>query len=931
MKPLGGLFFRGATLTEHDDLAPGAGTVGCIALGRQQLLADLELRLGLPTPTVAHGVRLQQWSRRLAEVANRGSVFYAASYGVDPIGTASTLLAWRDQLVDAGWNGEPVADGGDRLDTFADLEREGGPLPPGVPDRLRRVEQELGATRSAVWEELRLAEPREAWPGRWRRVFQLLEGRATPVREASLSFPPTSTGSDLGRLQASIRGEVVPQGIEGDGSVVIMTGETSWDVAHAVAATLRNSCNEGSVVLRGGDKYPLDAALATQGLASLGLDSDSVWRPALQLLPLAVELAYKPRDPYRVLELATLPVGPFAGWVGSMLARALSSAPGVGGRSWEQAKRDICERLDARLSQATPAQSDSFRDAANSASAERMKAVAEWLEGPSHDPMEGAPRAVLLDIAGRVATWLQQRLAQALACAPDTVRAGVHDSDVLRAGVAQARAFEEALNHDANDQLSLVAARQLMEEVSLSSVSLPLATERAGRCDFVDTPSSLRCARDTVIWWHCVAGTQRSAPSEPWRRKERQALHDAGVALQNPDHVLAAEVTAWRTVILAAQRRLVLVIPKTAQGGRLDAHPIWDELVSRLDAKPAQIAGITLDVEDVLAGTGFARQVAPVSTHALEPLRLPEARSAWRLDPNLLPADLKYSVTALEELVGCPLRWLFKNHAALRSGYAAAIPSGPRLNGQLGHRLVEELHRAGALTDPAKAAAAVHGVLEALVEQEGAVLLRPGMTFELFQVRERLTSGVVALSKLLQRNKLSVSGIEAETSADWRGSRLQGRLDLLLAGQDGDEVVLDLKWGLARYRETLKKGLAIQLALYAAMRQLERGAAKLPAAAYYSLNRGRPLTTNSALFAGVRRFAGPDLSETWSQLQATIVAVETLLNRGEVPVPGAGKRVRLLEAAGVGEAEQPGHLKTEPPCKYCDHASLCGRAWESFQ
>lgn len=930
MTPLGGLFFRGAALTEHDDLAPGAGTVGNVALGRAQLLANLELRLGLPTPAVAHGVRMQQWSRRLAEVAKRGAPFYAASYEVDPIGTASTLLSWRDLLVDAGWNGERVAGGGDRLDTFADLEREGGPLPPGGPDRLQRVEQELRASSCRLWQELRLAEPREAWPGRWRRVFQLLEERATPVREASLSLPLTSKESDLGRLQASIRGEVVPQGIQGDGSVVIMTGETSWDVAHAVAATLRTVGTDSTVVLRGGDRHPLDAALATQGLASLGLDSESVWRPALQLLPLAVELVYKPRDPCRVLELATLPVGPFAGWVGSRLARAISAAPGVGGRPWEEAKRDISERLEARMMRDAPVQSDSLRDTARSAVAERMKTIAEWLEAPSHDPIEGAPRTVLLDIAGRVASWLQQRLAQVMA--PEASRAGVHDGGVLQAGIAQARAFEAALHHDLNDQLSLVSARQLMEEVSLSSVSLPLATERAGRCDLVDAPSGLRCARDTVIWWHCMGGTQHAAPNEPWRRQERRALQDAGIALQNPDDMLAAEVMAWRTVVLAAQRRLILVMPKTAQGARLDPHPIWDELVARLHAKAAEVAGITLDVEDVLAnGTRLARQVAPVSRQELEPFRLPEARSVWKVDPDLLQAATQYSVTALEDLVGCPLRWLFKNHAALRSGYAASVPSGPRLNGQLGHRLVEELHRAEALTDPAKAAMAVHGVLETLVEQEGAVLLRPGMTFELFQVRERLASGVVALSKLLQKNNLSVSGIETETSVAWRGRKVEGRLDLLLAGPDGDEVVLDLKWGLARYRENLKKGAAVQLALYAAMRQLERGVEALPGAAYFSLNRGVPLTTNSALFSGVRRFAGPDLSETWTQLQLTITAVEALLARGEVPVPGAGQRLPLLEAAGLDEADRLRHLQTEPPCKYCDHASLCGRAWESFE
>jgi len=41
MKALGGLLFHGATLTEYDDLALGAGTVGRPVWNRTALLADL--------------------------------------------------------------------------------------------------------------------------------------------------------------------------------------------------------------------------------------------------------------------------------------------------------------------------------------------------------------------------------------------------------------------------------------------------------------------------------------------------------------------------------------------------------------------------------------------------------------------------------------------------------------------------------------------------------------------------------------------------------------------------------------------------------------------------------------------------------------------------------------------------------------------------
>ena len=74
--------------------------------------------------------------------------FYTTSYRRDPIGTAAALLDWRDELVAAGWEGELIRDGGDRLAAMAELEAMAEPaLPPGEADRLRGVERELEKTR----------------------------------------------------------------------------------------------------------------------------------------------------------------------------------------------------------------------------------------------------------------------------------------------------------------------------------------------------------------------------------------------------------------------------------------------------------------------------------------------------------------------------------------------------------------------------------------------------------------------------------------------------------------------------------------------------------------------------------------------------------------------------------------------------------------
>jgi hypothetical protein len=519
--PLGGLLFRGATLTEFDDVMPGSGLLGSPVWNRTSLLADLELRLGIPTLQADHGVRLQQWSQRLADVSHTAPRFYTKSYEVDQIGTATTLLAWRDLLVDSGWNGEGVPNGGPRLETFVKLEQN-LKLPLGTADRLRRVEAELAGTTVQPWEKLLLAESSTAWPERWRRVFALLAARGVAVEHVVPSFARRAAAeSDLGRLQASIRGEPVAPGFRGDGSLVVLAGETSWELAHAVAALLKRSDAAKAVVLRGGDVSALDAAFKVQGLAGQGLDSDSTWRPAVQLLPLALELAYAPRDPYRMLELVTLPLGPFAGWVGLQLARAISESPGIGGRAWEKAKQTI-----AASSTAAAAGGSAVSTPDAETRPDRLALIAAWLEAPGYEQEPGAPRSHLLEVALRVINYLRARLVRAAMEAERGEARGAHDEAILGAAFSQAQSFHSALSHDAREHLDLVAVRQLLEEVSIGPVSLSLGSEDAGRIDIVDAPAGLRCSRDLVVWWHCVGGTQTVAAVDPWATSKSRAPHD---------------------------------------------------------------------------------------------------------------------------------------------------------------------------------------------------------------------------------------------------------------------------------------------------------------------------------------------------------------------------------------------------------------------
>ncbi|MBI2894412.1 MAG: PD-(D/E)XK nuclease family protein [Deltaproteobacteria bacterium] len=900
--PLVGLRLGGAALTPFDDHAPGSGAVGKPVWGPAALLGDLELRLGLAHEEAASCVREQSFASRLEALAS-SERFWTASYQADRIGTGAALLAWRDTLVEAGWDSGPVPGGGPRLDALAEIEAAAGPpLPIGRVDRVERMERALAARPRAFYDSVTLAEEASLWPARWRRVFDLLESAGTAVSVLAPRFDSAPEGTDLGDLQRLVRGETAtPRRVIGDGTLVMMRAPTSWELGETVSCLLRVEAGDlgSTVIVRGGEHGALEAGLAAQGLASQGLASSSRGRPVGQVLPLALELAFEPRDPYRVLELLTLPVGPFQGAVGRSLARALVEAPGIGGPAWRAAK----ERIRGNAGD-DPARIE-----------RRLARVEEWLESAGIPRHEAAPRHRLIEIAARVEEWLRTRLAL-----------GEDADPVLAAAYRQASAFGRVLAQDARPALTLVEARVLADRVTEGGFAVALAQERAGRLDHVDDPGALVVPRDTVVFWHAVAGTERCPTFGSWRETERAALERAGVSLAAPDDVLADENAAWRRALLAARRRLVLAVPETAMGEPCSPHPLWDEIVGRLALDDAATARLTVTARQLRAGR---LPVAPAPG-----ADLPTARAEWRLPVSIGdPRAHAHSASSLEALLRCPLRWVLGYPAGLRSGAVAALPDHQRLAGNLGHRLVQRLHETGALhLDTAAMTGAAGSLLDSLLPEEGAPWLLPGRAFEREQSSQLLVRAALRLATVLAASGLTVEDVEVKLERAWGERTLHGRADLLARDRSGRRVVVDLKWGASSYEKLVSKGLALQLAVYAIAASTSGRAVP---AGYFSLKASRFLTTEQGLFDGAQPLAGRSVSETLDAAERTLCLVEQALRESRIHATGLADSPGLLGALGVVDADAPRHLDfrhdEEGPCKYCTHGAICGKSWEGLR
>ena len=923
MHILAGVSLSGATRTPFDDLAVGAGSILAAVMSPARWLADHELRLGLPTPRSRQAVRIACWQRRLAELAARDR-FWARSFEVDAWGVAGALLAWRDELVAGGWDGSSIAGGGERLAALAEIEALPEPsVPPGDADRLREVARAMAATTRSPYQTIELAHPLPRWPGLWRRVIAAHERLGCAIRSAAELAGSAPESSDLGRLQQHVVASGPAAVPRGDGSLVLLRADTDETCAEAVAALLRRDGVGGATVVRDGSPLPLDAAFARYGLGTLGAATTSRSRPALQVLPLAFELAFEPRDPARVLELLLLPVKPFPGALAGPLARALAEQPGIGGDAWQRAKVEghVATRdAEAKRLVDRGVSADNATERATAYADARLARAEAWLEEPT--AAGEAPRGRLVEIARRVADWAR-------------ARGGAADDATLLIAAEQASTFAEVLAQDAREALGLVAVRQLLDSVAGTGTETESTVEAAGRVDYVDGPGALRTPRETVIWWG-FGGDAAPAPSRsPWRPAERAALEVAGVVLVAPEAELVAQATDWLRVVAAASRRLVLTLPRHIAGAATTLHPLWDEIAARLGGKPDDLARMTVDAHDVLAGSPGPLGVLAI--RPVEPLALPGGEPSWELGPMLGaalgPRELD-SPSSVESLVGCPLRWTLHYKAYVRAESTASLPAGPILAGTIGHALVEEMHEHGELAgEAANIAAKARERLRAMWPIRGATLLVPGKRRERLDLEERLVRAVVALATALQRAGLHVVAVESAERAPLGGGReLEGRVDLVVADAVGRERIIDLKWGRASYEDKLAKGRAIQLAAYAWLRKKTTRASGALPTAYFSLSQGRTLTVDAGAFgADARRIDGPDAATTWDALETTRVAVESALAEGRVPVTGLACSKPLLDALRVAEAERPRHLpptEAESECRYCSFGTLCGQAWE---
>ena len=494
------------------------GTITCGPLG---MLKFLETRLGLGGLETAQAERIGAYLEKVRSVYQAEPTAWGAeSFRKDYWTTAKRLLAWRDELVDAGWDGK--TGGSDRLDLLAKIEAAGKPTPAGTPDRVKAaVEKCTKAALAGV--TVTLVDDAAKYTHYWRVLFDKLDVAS------NWSVP------ELPKTQ-----------------VEVIDAANEIQLAALFVQELKAQTEAGKkvAVIAGGDTTLLDGMLHRAGMASIGQSLGSGERAAIQILPLWVEYMWEPFSPLTLLSILKSEVSPFIYGkkvdgefipVGRRIIDALSQAPGIGGEAWEAAWADIGEE---------------FGD------------YRKVLEAKRFDPEgDGIPYE---EFEKRI-DWLVQKLGPKVS---DDYKYFDERIKGMLKGTIQNAALLKKLAKSL-DKINRITLRRLMETIIATGEKMPGARHEVAAWAVYKHPAQIMSEADTVLWWNfCDDGAGRGTY---WTEAEREAL---GEAVEfDTEKSIARETDGWYNALARAKSGLKLYHPMTAGGEECASHPFLADLI----------------------------------------------------------------------------------------------------------------------------------------------------------------------------------------------------------------------------------------------------------------------------------------------------------------------------------------------------------------
>ncbi len=861
---------------------PPADLLGASVVGPLGFLNILETQLGLLSLHPSQAERIVQYRDCLQKLDSKQR-FYHRSFATDPLGTAACLLDWRDQWILHGWNGAMAAEAPKRLLDLSEVEALARTaVSQNIGQRLQAVQSALQHRKPDI-ELVQLVDPVETFPLRWQAV----------LTELPVVGPGGLIGSGMGKgvgflgdLQQQLLAAATGQPLakiawRDDGSVLVVQAETPTLADHWLATQL--VADRPTLLVSGDDGARLDAHLAVAHRPRQGLQEASAFRPALQVLPLVLELLWDPLNYYALVQFLTHSVCPIPGYARRRLAEKVADAPGIGGAYWLHTLTRIDEHYGEEKAPRVREQ------------------IARWIEHPRFPSDVGVPIDAVIERVEQLSEFFRLRLGEA-----DTAR-----RLAFHAGYGQCKSCLDSLKELQGQGTTTIRPRQLQKlvvQATANGSDNPLWPAEVGAGQLVNHPGAVIEPVERVIW--ATLSVPVLPGSDPWSASELRALKGAGVDLPSVADRLDWIAATWLRPVMAAREQLILVLPPPGE----EVHPLW-QMIGAVVEQPK-----ILYLETLLSSGGETQ--SPVT-----PVRLPAPKRWWQLPDDVsVILRAKESFSSLEKLLFNPYHWLLQYPAKLQPSRIVSLGGDFRMLGNLAHGLVEQyfLHPDALSMSATDFDTWYAYAFNTLVDQEGAILRTPGRGADLEGFRYRLHQSMRNLREQVAKAGMVQVVPEQVVSGHFPGGELAGSADLVMQNGRGERAIVDMKWsGSKKFPEKLQQNRHLQLAIYAELLRQETG--QWPSVAYYILDKARFFAPDDRVFpdADVAPSAdGENTVQLWQRFIATW--------RWRVAQIQAGQFEVALDGIPLDDASEPPEdaMTMETlNAAYNDYRTLAG--WEN--
>jgi len=897
------------------DWSSQTASLGEVRTGPQGLLSILETRLGISKQPLHPVHRIDEYMKRLQKIDHE-SVWFHGSFSVDPWSTTRQLLEWRDELIEAGWQGKTLKNNSSRLNALADLEHVNIPLSAGRSDRLREVIECLRQNMRVFIASIQLMEPLTMLPPVWQQILNQLQNQGTIIhsRQETNEKEP---GSNLFEIQAILQGDVVQSTLSRqDDSLILLKTDNEWEAAEHLALWLASNpdANSQVTIICGSDTSVLDQALSRHGLPRMGRSESSRWPEIQQILPLMLANAWKPVDIHLLVELLSLTTSPFPKWVCRYLLLALAEEPGVDGRAWHKA----LETIEAKRKQDLIENGDSKAEEKTNTLLMEIQAL---LVEKRYNPATGIPEDQLRERCQKIIEWLGWQL----------------DTDPMLVDVvSQAREMQKL--SIGKGSIPRITLERMLDTVIGAGSNAQDGSEETSLWHVVDHPGQIIDSCNELIWWGF--NDPMNSPPTYWSSKERSDLKESGVLIDKSSDYRRREAYAWQRGLHHVEKRFIAIYIAHVDGEESYHHPYWDSICYAA----SQIGEKTL-IEDVNSCLireckdfhhkkiwEFAARKNILNSVPKE--KFSQLISDYIIPASVIMAPARLSYSQMSTLIGCPMKWALQYHAEIRLSESQTIPTGNQMIGTFCHRIVEELY-----TNPNKqwttdeACDEAKRLYDGLLPSMASELLLEGNAIEKIRYRSSITEAVRKLVSAINQMHLQVEKTEAPLEATINSIPFIGYADLLLRDMEGNPFVLDMKWSSSskHRQQEVEDGCSLQLAAYAWMLRSVEPKYQVHAG-YFMLAQGQLISDSSILV---------------DEAITSIYSLEQVWNMGVTGMNDALQKLSsgLIEARGVKELltqiedgtdvektknkfmEQyraNGMLYQNPSCRFCDFSRLCG-------